>query len=236
MKKYAAAFFLLFPLLAQQERGSRHLLGTNTPLTLPSGRPARDIAADFIRTVVVRELALTDADVMGLYIAKEYKTEHNNVTHLIYKQQFNGVDVYNAEWVVNIDSNGSVLNSGGNLYSAPAPDVVLPSSNSSLAAVRAAVREINPKTGRNFAPVITGSTARTNGITLVGDGVPDGIEGQLVWYGDRGQLKPAWLFYLTSEDGIQRYAMVVDDATQGMMALQPLTFFQSPPKGLVFER
>ena len=236
MKKYAAAFFLLFPLLAQQERGSRHLLGTNTPLTLPSGRPARDIAADFIRTVVVRELALTDADVMGLYIAKEYKTEHNNVTHLIYMQQFNGVDVYNAEWVVNIDSNGSVLNSGGNLYSAPAPDVVLPSSNSSLAAVRAAVREINPKTGRNFAPMITGSTARTNGITLVGDGVPDGIEGQLVWYGDRGQLKPAWLFYLTSEDGIQRYATVVDDATQGMMALQPLTFFQSPPKGLVFER
>ena len=124
--------------------------------------------------------------------------------------------------------------SGGTLYSAPPPDAVLPSSNSSLAAVRAAVREINPKTGRNFAPMITGTGSRRNGITLVGDGVAD-IEGQLVWYGDRGQLKPAWLFYLTSEDGIQRYATVVDDTTQGTMATQPLTFFQSA-KGLAFER
>src|SRR5947207_6767419 len=110
MKKCLAAFLIAVPLCAQVSRGSRHMIGTNGPLTAPSGRSARAIAQDFVETTVAAELSLTPADVAGMYIAKEYQTAHNGVTHLIYRQQFNGLDVYNAEWVVSIASDGSIVN------------------------------------------------------------------------------------------------------------------------------
>ncbi len=130
--------FCLVPLLAQRPELSKHFLGVREPLTAPSSRPARDIALDYVRGLA-SELNLAEPDLAGLYIAKEYDTAHNGVHHIVFKQQFQGIDVLNAEWVVNIDSNGSVLNSGGNLYSAPPPDVFLPGQSSAMTAVRAAV-------------------------------------------------------------------------------------------------
>ena len=245
MKKCLAAFLIAFPLCAQVSRGSRHLLGTNSPLTAPSGRSARAIAQDFIQTTVAAELSLTPGDVAGMYVAKEYQTAHNGVTHIIYKQQFSGVDVYNAEWVVNIASDGSILNSGGKLFSAPAPGVVLPDTTSAMPAARSAVRHINSKVAKNFFPLITGATSRKNGIRMSGGDLPADLQGELVWFGRNGAVQPAWRFLVTDADGKHRYSTVVDNASQAIMAQHPLTFFQSPappgstvpgPKGLVFER
>lgn len=223
MKKCLVAFLIAIPLCAQVSRGSKHLLGTNGPLTAPSGRSARAIAQDFIQTTVAAELSLAPADLAGLYVAKEYQTAHNGVTHLIYKQQFDGVDVYNAEWVVNIAADGSILNTGGTLFAAPAPGVGLPAPTSAMAAARAAVRHINPAVGDNYFPLITATASRKNGITLAGGDLPDDVEGTLVWYGDQGVIKPAWVFYLTDTDGVQRYATVVDDATQSVRAQPSLS-------------
>src|SRR5689334_8296618 len=76
MKKCLAAFLIAVPMCAQVSRGSRHLLGTDGPLTAPSDRSARAIAQDFIETTVSAELSLTPADVAGIYVAKEYQTSH----------------------------------------------------------------------------------------------------------------------------------------------------------------
>ena len=88
MKKYLAAFLTILPLCAQTDGGSRHLLGLSRPLTAPGGRSARAIAQEFIQARVAAELSLADVDLVGLYVAKEYQTAHNGITHLIYKQQF----------------------------------------------------------------------------------------------------------------------------------------------------
>jgi hypothetical protein len=213
-------------------------MGLNQPLTAPSGPSARAIAQDFIHGQAAAELSLTDADLAGLYVAKEYQTAHNGVTHLIYKQQFSGVDVYNAEWVVNVASDGSILNAGGILFNAPSPDVVLPGTASAMTAARAGVRAVNRKAAENYFPMITGTTSQRNGIRLAGGDLPDDIDGQLIWYGGSAGVKPAWVFYVTDMDGVNRYATVIDDASQSLMSKTPLTFFQSPsaPKGQVFER
>jgi hypothetical protein len=238
MKKCLVAFLTILPLCAQTARGSRHLLGLNQPLTAPSGRSARAIAQDFIHAQAAAELSLTEADLAGLYVAKEYQTAHNGVTHLIYKQQFSGVDVYNAEWVVNVASDGSILNAGGRIFAAPPPDVVLPDATSALRAARASVRAVSRKAAENYFPMIAGTTARPNGIRLAGGDLPDDIDGQLVWYGGSAGVKPAWVFYVTDMDGVNRYATVIDDASQSLMSKTALTFFQSPsaPKGQIFER
>jgi hypothetical protein len=42
---------------------------------------------------------LSEADLAAAYVVKEYRTAHNGVTHLIFRQRFQGVDIVNAEWV-----------------------------------------------------------------------------------------------------------------------------------------
>jgi hypothetical protein len=228
--------FVLGALYAQGRDSSAHFLGTREPLTAASARPATQIARDYLAGVA-SQLNLTETDLAGLYVSKEYKTQHNGVTHLVYKQQFRGIDVLNAAWVVNVDADGRVLNAGGSLYGVPAPDLVLPSNSSALAAVRAAAREVNPKLGEVYAPFASDKPAhKRNGLRFASGGFAEDIQGEPVWYAVRGLLHTAWLFYIVDADGINSFATVVDDATQLVLDKQPMTFFQQAPKGLVFER
>ena len=55
-------------------------------LTAPDSSPPREIASRYLRGRAV-ELGLQDADLSGLYLVKEYRTEHNGVTHLHYRQR-----------------------------------------------------------------------------------------------------------------------------------------------------
>src|SRR5216684_1733720 len=106
-----------------------------------------------------------------------------------------------------------------------------------MTAVRAAVRGVNPKLAASFLPFVSARpAAKANGVRFTAGPLPEEIDGELVWYALRGQLHPAWLFYIVDEDGINSYATVVDDGSQSILSKLPMTFFQSPPKGLVFER
>ncbi len=228
----------LAPLLAQRPELSKHYLSVAAPLTPPSSRPAREIALNYVRGLAA-DLQLGEPDMAGVYVAKEYDTAHNGVHHIIFRQQFQGIDVQNAEWVVNIASDGSILNAGGNLYPAPAPDTVLPPASSAMTAVRAAVQAINPKLGANYMPFGSARPARkSTGVRFAAGVFPQEIDGELVWYAVRGRIYPAWLFYIVDEDGISSYAIVVDDASQAILSKLPMTYFQSPqpPRGQAFER
>ena len=89
MKKSAGYFVLccvpLFGLFGQNVDRTRHIFSVNEPLTAASSRPPREIGRGYLRKFA-GELSLSDADLAGVYVAKEYRTEHNGVTHLIYKQ------------------------------------------------------------------------------------------------------------------------------------------------------
>jgi hypothetical protein len=238
MRKIAFAGILLSFFAGAQERSPhRHLIGDRTPLTASSSRPAREIASDFLKSTA-SDLGLTPTDLGGVYVAKEYTDDHNGVTHIVYRQQFQGIDVYNAAWAVNIDSQGRVLNAGGDLY--PAPAAALPAPSSAFSAVRAAVRAVNPKAAARFAPFESRTPARkSNAIRFAaGADLTDDVEGRLIWYAVRGALRPGWLFDVVAEDGVTRYAAVVDSDTQQVVARRPRTYFDSPgqPRGLVFDQ
>ena len=57
----------------------RHLLRSNGALTESSARPPREIGDQF---------TAAQMDAPGIYLANEYKTDHNGVTHLVYRQRF----------------------------------------------------------------------------------------------------------------------------------------------------
>ena len=222
-----------------QERSTapRHLLGTNKPLTEPSARPARDIGRDFLKNSVAPSLALNPDDLSAAYVAREYTDAHNGVTHIVYRQSFRGLDVLNAAYVVNIDSQGQILNAGGDLYTAPSGP--LPSQTESLSAVRAAVKAVNPSLAARFQPFVSQkSPKRANAVRFASGDMPDEVEGRAVWYASRGKLYGAWVFGVPEAKGIMRHSVVVDSVSQQVLSKRPLTFFQSAqaPRGLVFER
>jgi extracellular elastinolytic metalloproteinase len=233
-----AGFILPLAVFAQQTApGRRTFINNKGPLTAGSSRPARDIAKQFL-TSAAPELGLSAGDLGSVYVAREYTDAHNGVTHILYRQQFQGIDVYNAAWVVNVDAGGRVLNAGGQFYSAP--QAAAPAMAAAFSAVRPAIRAVNPRAARRFAPFESRTPPRhRGGIRFSGGDVsPDDVEGRMIWFAVRGTLRPAWVFDVLAEDGVTRYAAVVDSESKRVIAKRPLTFFDGPndARGLVFDR
>jgi hypothetical protein len=219
-------------LLAQKSGSPKHLFRSAGTLTGPSTLPARAIAQDFLRSTA-EDIGLAAEDIEGAYVAKEYRTAHNGATHITYKQQFQGIDVFNAAWVVNIDKDGQVLNAGGSLYPRPAPGVVLPAPSDSMAAVRSAVQAVNPVLGERYTPFAT-AAPDAKSVRYHRGALGAEVEGELVWHAVKGVLRPAWVFFVVDEDGISGYITIVDSASSKVLKKESRTFFQA--RGLVFER
>ena len=224
-------------LLSGQESDlPHHFLGRTAPLTPASSDPPARIARRHLESLAAA-LSLDRAALDGIYLAGQYRTGHNGVTHIVFRQRFQGADVLNAEWVVNIDGAGRVLNAGGRLYAAP-PPLSVPSISRAPRGVRAAVRAVDPNAG-DFAPLVSTEAPRAPGrIRYAGGPLPLDVEGRPVWYALRGRLQPAWNFFVAHSDRRHRYSVTVDDASEAVLDQQPLTFFQNPapPRGMVFER
>ena len=130
----------VFPLSAEKATAPKHLFHPTDALTAASSLPPRSIADSFLNRMAP-EYGLSALDLAGAYVAKEYKTAHNGVTHFVNKQRFQDVDVYNAEWTVNIDRDGRVINAGGFLHPAPEPGVMPAAFQSAMRAVRLRPRQ-----------------------------------------------------------------------------------------------
>ena len=233
---WIAAILCSLPALAQSDGRLQHIFQPGERMTGPSRLPAADVGRDFLRSAASRySLAPGDADAATL--RKEYRSDHNGVTHLVFRQQFQGLDVENGEWVVNVDSDGQVINAGGLLSKAPRANAVLPDPASALSAVRSAVRAVNPEAGRSFLPFQ--SEARKPGPRLLFSrgAFADDIDAVPVWFDLKGDLRAAWRFSVLDTDGVMRYAVVVDNESGKILAKRKLTFFQAPApaRGLVFE-
>ncbi len=231
--------FLLFGSLAaaQSREMPHHFIHPGGPLTEPSQRPAADIAATFLQSIAA-EYSLTAADLQSLRVIKEYRTGHNGITHLVFKQQFQGIDIYNAEWTVNIDRDGQVLNAGGTLFHAAGQTEAPPSLPSAHGALRAAVRAVNPELGATFYPLELDVKNRGAKTRFHRGGLGDDVIGTAVWYAYNGSLQPAWAFSIVDQDNIHSYELVVETNGESVMDNQPRTWFQSappPPRGLVYE-
>ena len=69
---------------------------------------------------------------------------------LIFRQQYDGIDVHGSEFTVNIDAAGQVINAGGRLYARPS--AAAPSVESAGEAIRSALREVNPSADSSYLP------------------------------------------------------------------------------------
>ncbi len=223
----------LVPLAAQKTDPPKHIFSLSEPLTPASGLAPRAVADAFLARTASED-GLVASDLAGVYVVKEYRTAHNGVTHFVYKQRFHGVDVFNAEWTVNIDRDGRVINAGGELFPAPPDGVLPPVTASAMEAVRGAVSAVNPELAAGFTPFFAGVEDDGQTVRFHRGEFGDEIRGEAVWYGFNGRVGPAWLFYVMDADGTN-WGLIVDDSTGRVMDKIPMTFHQAP-RGLVFER
>ncbi len=230
----AAVCLVSAALWAEKAAAPRHIF-SGGPLTAASSAPPAAVADDYLRSLAPL-YGLSQADLAGVYVAKQYRTAHNGVTHLVYRQRYQDVEVLNAEWTVNIDRDGRVINAGGSLYPAPAAGLRPAAFQSALRAVRSAAFAVQPRLGARFVPFPAAVDPATGGVRFHrGDFAAD-IDGQAVWYGAQGGLRPAWSFHVLDEDGVSYYEIIVDETSGAVLAKENLTLFQSGPRGLVFER
>ena len=231
---------------AQIEQPSRHLFRPGVGgLTEPDPASPREVGAKFLAAQAAG-LQLDSTALNGARLIKEYKTAHNGVTHLVYRQRFGELDVANGEWTINVDREGRVINAGGLLFPAPAGGTQPPALAQLTTAARAAVEAVNPELAKRFGARILAPETRTEAVTgrslttqrLAAGELGADLEARAVWYGAASGLVPAWDFYVLDEDRVSAYSVIVDSVTQKIIEKQPLTWFQNPvvPKGLVFER
>src|SRR5579872_5797951 len=238
----AVLLLTAIPALSQQYAAPRHYLGVSEPLTGANPGLPEQIAREHLRSIAP-DLSLSESDLASVYVAKQYRTEHNGVTHLIFRQRFAGVEVQNAEWVVNLDRDGRVLNAGGNLYPAPPARKTLPARIRAFTAVRSAVAAVNPALKETYAPFESSQPPRQpRGIRFASGPLARDVEGSMVWYAHRGALRPAWNFFVADTDRVHRYSVTVDDESQTILGRHALTYFQQaastppPPRGMVFDQ
>ena len=211
---------------------SRHYSSNSGALTPPSGLSAEEIATAFLRQVAP-DYALSGSDLASVYLVRQYRTDHSGVTHLLFRQQFAGIDAAYSEFVVNVDSQGQVINAGGNLFAAPDRKEAVPSPTSLAPSIRAAMRWADPKESADYTPMeVQGTDKARRFARFDGKGT---IDARLVWYPVDGRLVPAWQFMLPDAQGV-RQAAAFDSISSVLLESRPLTFFQSPPppRGLVF--
>jgi Zn-dependent metalloprotease len=139
----SALFSQTGPVIDQKQELPRHLINPDGALSEPSGDTPIAIAQKFL-SGATPALGLAAEDLAGVYVAKEYRTEHNGVTHVLFRQSFDGVDVHGAAYKINIDRDGRILNAGGDLMKRPAMSA--PGSETGSKALQAAVRNVNPRT------------------------------------------------------------------------------------------
>src|SRR5262245_20355106 len=118
MRKTLIALILVAPVLfGQTAKRQVHYSSSISRLTKPSDGKPEDIAFGYLTS----SANIAPGDVSSVYLAKQFRMARNGVTHFVYRQRFQGIDVENGAWVVNVGADGSVLSASGTLYRAPAP-------------------------------------------------------------------------------------------------------------------
>jgi len=182
------------------------------------------------------EWGLSPDEIASAYIAREYRTAHNGVTHLTYRQAFDGIEVVNVLWKINIDRDGAVINTGGRLVKLSS-GVKTPGFESGPAAVRAAVQAVNPSIDGSYV-----AAAQVKGeryMRFARGGFANELKARPVWYSADGALRPAWVVAVPGENGTDRHSVIVDAEFGRVLHRRNLTLYQAaqpPARGLVFER
>src|SRR5581483_7567515 len=208
------------------------------PLSEPTGEDAEVAARRFLKSNDDLFRLGTD-DIDRLRVARRERGEHNGVTHLTFRQQVAGIEVFEGELSVHLDRAGAVLATSGEVIPGAAKAVNL--SRPSLAAaeaLRLAAQEADTE--------IIGSPKlrkQANGADAWQSferaaSFDRDVKAKLVYFPVAAdQLRLGWQFTLWMRGTADVYLMVIDAERGSLLYRHNLTCYEDnplKPHGLAF--
>ena len=237
-------FFLTGLTLVAEPAQRLHMFRTGGPLTEAASGDVAQVASDYLAHVS-KARGASPAAIGTAYIAKRYVTEHNGVTHFVYRQRYQGLEVFDSEITLNLDREGRVLNLGGILGDVAAGEAKATTLKDAPALLRAAYRQIDPQREAALMPLgraktggaVGGANNGANSQRMSfgrGPAANEEVTGEPGWISVNGRLRPAWRFFIPDENGVDFYCSIVEAESEIVLSRRNLTRFQRAPRARVF--
>lgn len=202
----------------------------NGPLSDPHRGDPESLARRFL--LDNRDLfRLSDAEVENLRVTRRYRTEHNGLTHVTLGQQFNGIEVFQAEYAIHVAEDGAILAASGELIPDSAARINSPLPRLSAEdALGIAAREVEEElTGPlQLRTQPTGSDRRQEFDRAAGFG--DHVPARLAYFPlDADEIRLAWRFILTMRETPDVYFLMIDAERGSLLYLHNLTCYDENP-------
>lgn len=208
----------------------RHLFSLTERLTPPRDDDPVTIARDFL-TIHRALFRLQDQDLKNLVVAKHYRTQHNGMTHLVFRQLYEGLEVFQAHLKVHVDRNGQILSLSGDYF----PGLVAPLHPEISAAVAVQVAASHLEPNLAFTPRPKALATGVQQLTLFDRGpFRDDITAKLVIFPAYDRARLAWATRLHWPRRLAWCDIVLDAQTGELLYRHNLYRF-AQPQGLVFE-
>jgi hypothetical protein len=206
-----------------------HLFSLSQRLTAPRSGDPVTIARQYLKTH--RDLfRLESREIDDWVVAKNYRTEHNGLTHVVFKQFWQGLDVFQGNIKVNMDRRGQILSINGNYF--PGAATSLTPNLSATEAVQRAASSIDPVLV--FTPTLKAPPAGVEQATIFDRGpFNNDITANLVIFPAHDRPRLGWKVRLHLMERRAWYDTVVDAQTGEILFRYNLYKF-SDPGGMVF--
>jgi extracellular elastinolytic metalloproteinase len=167
-----------------------------------------------------RALGLTAEDLVGKVVSDEYRTAHNGITHVHFKQLLDGIEVANGTINVNVTADGSVLSVGNRFVGdlRGKATVRRPGITAETAIFQAAEQLGLEVSGSLFEVASTGGPSRAARFSPAGLSL-DEIPVKLAYYRlDDGQVRLAWETNIRQVDQQHWWHLWVDAVSGELLA------------------
>jgi len=173
---------------------------------------------------------LSSGEVDALKVVRRYQTPGNRVTHLTLQQQVSGIEVFQGEYAVNIDRNGSIISASGELIPEVSKSINLARPRVSAAdTLRKAAGYVNAEIKGSLKLRKQAAGAEQRQFFSNEDGAnifARDVESRLVYFPlSADQLRLAWEFILWEKDTPDVYLMVVDAERGSLLYRHNLTWY-----------
>ena len=183
------------------------------------GRAPLDIAEGHLNDNAAA-LGLTAADLADKSVARQYRTQHNGVTHIYFQQLSQGIEVANGVINVNVLANGRVLNVGNRFVSNLAGKI---NSRKPTLDAESAIRAAAQQLGLKVSGALT-ETARPGGPAQAARFSPAGlsldeIPVKLAFYEqESSEVRLTWEINIRQVDQLHWWNLWVDAETGEILA------------------
>lgn len=208
----------------------RHLFSLSQRLTPPRQDDPVTIALDFLHTH--RGLfRIRNGDIEDLTVVKNYRTQHNGMTHLTFKQFYQGLEVFQGHIKVNLDHQGQILSVHGTYF--PGNDTALSPTLTAAEAVQIAADNLAPDL--DFTPTLkTAPKGNAQATTFAQGPFTQDVTAYLVLFPSHQGARLAWKTRLHLRARIAWYDTLMDAHTGEILFYHNL-YKSDRLQGLIFD-